>query len=156
MNRRTLLLAAPALALLPALPTRAQAGPMLDVAKDPYCGCCDAWADLARAAGYAVSVREVDDMAAIKAAAGVPDALWSCHTARLTTPEGRTYAVEGHVPFEALDRLMTEAPDFAGLSVPGMPMGSPGMGDDPGARYDVLAWGGSAGIGTLFMAMGRG
>jgi hypothetical protein len=139
-----------ALLVLPR-PLRAQGRPLMDVAKDPYCGCCGAWADLAREAGFDVTLRDVEDMAAEKAAAGVPDDLWSCHTARVGG-----YVIEGHVPFDAVARLLAERPDIAGLAVPGMPMGSPGMGDDPAARYDVIAWGGAAGNGTVFHEAGKG
>ena len=157
-DRRTLLRRAAAASILGAIgmPTMLAAAerPMLDVAKSPTCGCCTAWADLARAAGYAVRTTDVDDMEAVKAAAGVPPVLASCHTATLRTPDGRGYVIEGHVPFEAIERLLAERPDVAGLAVPGMPVGSPGMGDDPAARYDVVAWGGTAGEGAVFMAMG--
>lgn len=131
------------------------AGPVLaqdrsmTVHKDPNCGCCTAWAELARKGGYDVTVVETADIAAAKASAGVPEALWSCHTARI---DG--YVIEGHVPLDAVARLLETRPDVTGISVPGMPMGSPGMGDDPAARYDVIAWGGKAGEGTLFQRVG--
>ena len=79
----------------------------------------------------------------------MPEALWSCHTARI---DG--YVIEGHVPFDALARLLETRPDVLGIAVPGMPAGSPGMGDDPAARYDVIAWGNEAGDGTLFQKVG--
>ena len=72
----------------------------MTVHKDPNCGCCTAWADLAEQAGYSVSVVETADIAASKDQAGVPEALWSCHTAHI---DG--YVIEGHVPFDALARL---------------------------------------------------
>ena len=131
------------------------AGPVLaqdrsmTVHKDPNCGCCTAWAELAEKAGYSVTVVETADIAASKAEAGVPEALWSCHTARI---DG--YVIEGHVPFDALARLLETRPDVLGIAVPGMPAGSPGMGDDPAARYDVIAWGNEAGDGTLFQKVG--
>ena len=80
----------------------------------------------------------------------MPEALWSCHTAEI---EG--YTVEGHGPFAAIDRLLAERPDVEGLAVPGMPVGSPGMGTDPDARYDVVAFGGEAGSGTVFGRVGE-
>ncbi|RCW79447.1 DUF411 domain-containing protein [Paracoccus lutimaris] len=121
----------------------------MTVHKDPSCGCCTAWAELAEKAGYKVSVVESADIAASKAEAGVPEALWSCHTARI---DG--YVIEGHVPFDALARLLETRPDVLGIAVPGMPEGSPGMGDDPAARYEVIAWGNEAGDGTLFQKVG--
>lgn len=124
-------------------------GVAISVHKDPSCGCCTAWADLAREAGYQVTLIEAADMGGVKDKAGVPGALWSCHTAMV---EG--YVVEGHVPFDALARLLETRPDVTGIAVPGMPEGSPGMGDDPAARYDVVAWGGAAGVGALFHQAG--
>ena len=146
MNRRTFGLAALALTL--SLPAFAQDTAMT-VHKDPSCGCCTAWADLARQAGYAVTLVDSPDIGALKQQAGVPVALSSCHTAMV---EG--YVVEGHVPFDALARLLETRPGVTGIAVPGMPEGSPGMGDDPAARYDVVAWGGDAGEGAVFHRAG--
>ena len=81
----------------------------------------------------------------------MPVELWSCHTATL-----ESYVIEGHVPFEAVEKLLDEQPDITGIAVPGMPMGSPGMGDDPSAVYDVIAWGGEAGAGEVFFTAGEG
>ena len=121
----------------------------LHVTKTPTCGCCTAWAELARSAGYEVTVTDTTDFVGMKSAANVPEALVSCHTTRVGG-----YVVEGHVPFAAVAKLMTEKPDIAGIAVPGMPMGSPGMGDDPNARYDVIAYGGGAGEGAVFFRAG--
>ncbi len=121
----------------------------LHVLSAPQCGCCHAWADLARGAGYAVTVEELTDPAGQKAALGVPAALVSCHTVL-----GDGYVFEGHVPFEAVAAVLRDRPDIAGLAVPGMPGGSPGMGDDPNARFDVIAFGGEAGAGRVFYRAG--
>ena len=75
-----------------------------------------------RAAGFTVQALDVEDMAAVKQAAGVPDAMASCHTAEV---DG--YVIEGHVPAQDIVRLLREAPPARGLAVPGMPLGSPGM-----------------------------
>ncbi|MEF2550391.1 DUF411 domain-containing protein [Aurantimonas sp. A2-1-M11] len=109
----------------------------MSVWKSPTCGCCEAWTDIAREHGFDVTVTNTDEMSPIKRAAGVPAAMEGCHTA---TIDG--YVIEGHVPMDAIDRLLAERPALAGLSAPGMPMGSPGMGDDPDARYDVYGFGG--------------
>ena len=146
MNRRVFGLAALMLAL--SAPAFAE-GTAMRVHKDPSCGCCTAWADLAREAGYDVTVVETPDIGAVKDTVGVPGAFWSCHTTKV---DG--YVVEGHVPFDALARLLETRPDVTGIAVPGMPEGSPGMGDDPAARYDVIAWGGEAGEGRLFHRAG--
>ncbi len=111
----------------------------MHVTKSPACGCCDAWVALAREEGYDIEVSDTSDITIAKHEAGIPDDLWSCHTAVI---DG--YVIEGHVPFAAVEKLLSERPDIAGLAVPGMPVGSPGMGDDPGARFEVIAFGGVA------------
>jgi hypothetical protein len=121
----------------------------MHVTKSPTCGCCTAWVTLAREAGFAVETTDTADMTSVKTDAGVPDHLWACHTAVI---DG--YVVEGHVPFAALVKLLQERPDITGISVPGMPGGSPGMGNDPGARYNVIAFGGTASEGEVFYAAG--
>ena len=156
LTRRALIAATCAAGLVAASgPLLAATPPALSVVKSPTCGCCTGWADMARQAGYAVDTRDVDDIAQAKLDAGVPDDLWSCHTATLTAPDERSYVIEGHVSFEAMARLLAEAPDVAGLAAPGMPMGSPGMGYDPAAEYDMFAFGGAAGDGTLFETAGK-
>lgn len=103
------------------------------VNKTPWCGCCTLWAEQAEAAGFHVETREYENLNPIKQALEVPPAHGSCHTAEI---EG--YFIEGHVPFEDIKRLLTERPDARGLTVPGMPIGSPGM--EQGERrqaYDV-------------------
>ena len=121
----------------------------MHVVKSASCGCCAAWVALAQQAGFSVTTTEVDDVTPTKRQAGIPAPLWSCHTA---TIEG--YIIEGHVPFEAIAQLLRERPAIAGLAVPGMPAGSPGMGDDPTARFDVIAFGGDAGPGDVYFRAG--
>lgn len=96
--------------------------PVMLVHKSATCGCCNAWVDHMRAAGFRVDVRDVDDLNAVKARVGVPAGKGSCHTA-----EVGGYFVEGHVPALDIKRLLAEKPDAKGLVVPGMPAGSPGM-----------------------------
>ncbi|WP_135505117.1 DUF411 domain-containing protein [Roseovarius aestuariivivens] len=122
----------------------------LHVVKTPTCGCCKAWADLARDAGFSVTTEDTRDYVGMKRAGGVPQPLWSCHTARIAG-----YTVEGHVPFDAIRKLLSERPDISGLSVPGMPAGSPGMGNDPTAVFDVIAFGGTAGDGQVYFTAGQ-
>ena len=121
----------------------------MHVTKSPTCGCCGAWVALARQEGYDIEVTDTADVITIKLDAEIPGNMWACHTA---TVHG--YVVEGHVPFEALARLLEERPDITGIAVPGMPGGSPGMGNDPSARYDVIAFGGEAGDGEVFYQAG--
>ena len=108
--------------------------PTLTVYKSPTCGCCSMWVEHMEAAGFTVDARDRDDMEAVKDSLGLPQDLGSCHTGVI---DG--YVVEGHVPADQVARLLEERPQALGLSVPGMPVGSPGMemGDrrDP---YDVL------------------
>jgi len=112
--------------------------PEMVVYKTETCGCCDVWVDHVKDAGFAVTAHDIShrELNEKKRDAGLDFGLSSCHTAFV---DG--YAIEGHVPAEQIFRLLEERPDVAGLTVPGMPIGSPGMehGDryDP---YDVLAF----------------
>ncbi|MBL0937577.1 MAG: DUF411 domain-containing protein [Gemmatimonadaceae bacterium] len=105
------------------------------VYKDPNCGCCKAWIEHVRKAGFVVDVKDTSDMDSVKTSMGLPAGLASCHTAKVGS-----YLVEGHVPADLIVKLLKDKPATArGLAVPGMPVGSPGMemGDrkDP---FDVL------------------
>nr|WP_230411750.1 DUF411 domain-containing protein [Denitromonas iodatirespirans] len=114
--------------------TALAAGPAATMYKDPNCGCCSRWAEHMRAAGFAVKEVPSADMGRIKAQLGVPEALGSCHTARIGN-----YVIEGHVPAADVKRLLAEQPAGArGLSAPGMPMGSPGMEGGTPDRYEVV------------------
>ncbi len=106
------------------------------VYKSPWCGCCGQWVEHLRDNGFAVTVRELEDMDPIKARFGVAPDLESCHTAVVGD-----YVVEGHVPADDIRRLLAEKPAARGLSAPGMPGGAPGM---EGA-------GGEAGPYTVFL-----
>jgi hypothetical protein len=108
----------------------------IEVWKDPNCGCCGDWVTHLEANSFAVRVNDIGNSAA-RSRLGVPAKLGSCHTALVAG-----YAIEGHVPAREIHRLLKERPQAVGLTVPGMPVGSPGMdgaiyGDrrDP---YDVL------------------
>ncbi|HRN61001.1 MAG TPA: DUF411 domain-containing protein [Luteimonas sp.] len=98
------------------------AAPLLTVYKHPTCGCCGLWNEHIHEAGFRVEAHDREDMAAVKAEAGVPMALASCHTAKVGG-----YFIEGHVPAADVARLLRERPAARGLAVPGMPLGSPGM-----------------------------
>lgn len=109
--------------------------PGVTVHKNASCGCCKIWVDRLRSAGFPVEVRDVDNLNDIKQRVGIPYGMGSCHTAEV---DG--YFVEGHVPIEDVKRLLRERPDAKGLTVPGMPAGSPGMEVPSGAiqPYDVM------------------
>jgi len=113
----------------------------MTVYRDPSCGCCKAWADLASKAGYQVSVVDRPDIDAVKKQYGVPDSLRSCHTAVVGG-----YAIEGHVPLEHVAKLLETRPaGIKGLAVPGMPRGSPGMEMADGSKdpFEVMAFDGA-------------
>ncbi len=105
------------------------------VYKSPTCGCCGEWVTHLRSAGFDVETENVQNLVAVKLEHGISAGLGSCHTALI---EG--YVIEGHVPAEDIQRLLEERPDIAGLSVPGMPVGSPGMEGPNPVPYDVLAF----------------
>ena len=136
LSRRTL---AGSLALGAALTACAAQAASLTMYRDPNCGCCLAWAGhIERGGVHDVEAVNHPDMAAVKAAHGVPADLLSCHTAVV---DG--YVIEGHVPVADIERLLAERPEgVAGLAVAGMPVGSPGMehGDHRQA-YQVIAFG---------------
>ena len=121
MNRRSLFGPLAALALLQSLPVQA-ATPKVHVYKNPSCGCCSAWVEHLKSAGFAVEVTETGDTSAVRKRVGMPERLASCHTGVV---DG--YAIEGHVPAEEIKRLLAAKPQAVGLAVPGMPVGSPGM-----------------------------
>ena len=98
------------------------AKPVVTVYKDPSCGCCKNWIEHLLKHGFRVDAKDTPDLSSVKQAMGVPDRLHSCHTAVVAG-----YLIEGHVPAEDIDRLLTQKPKIRGLAVPGMPMGSPGM-----------------------------
>ncbi len=108
--------------------------PRVIVHKSATCACCSAWVEHMRDAGFVVDVRDTSDLDAIKNALGVPTGKRSCHTA-----EVGGYFVEGHVPATDVKRLLSERTTVKGLTVPGMPSGSPGMEAPDGSaeRYVV-------------------
>ncbi len=141
MQRRSLLLAAPALLATTALPLRAAqptSGPLpvLQVWKDPNCGCCNDWVKYLQRDGFQVQIFDTGNTA-VRKRLGLPDPFGSCHTGLIGG-----YVVEGHVNAREIRRLLAEKPKAIGIAVPGMPVGSPGMdGPEYGGRkdpYDVL------------------
>ncbi|OHB38080.1 DUF411 domain-containing protein [Phenylobacterium sp.] len=118
--RRNLLAAAAA--ALAAPHAWAAAPPPLTVYKTASCGCCGGWITIMTRAGYRPKVVNVEDVTPIGKRHGVPFELSSCH---LATVGG--YVVVGHVPAADVGRLLKERPKALGITVPGMPLGSPGM-----------------------------
>ena len=119
LTRRAALAAVP---LLIATYAGAQAPQVIEVVKSPTCGCCNGWVAHLRRAGFQVRVTDTADVTPTARRLGVPDDLRSCHTASVGG-----YAIEGHVPAADIIRLLRQRPAAAGLAVPGMPRGSPGM-----------------------------
>jgi hypothetical protein len=141
MQRRTLLTSAAALAAVSTLPVLAQAPspntlPVMQVWKDPNCGCCNDWVEYLRRDGFRIQTFDTGNTA-MRQRLGLPVKYGSCHTALIGG-----YVVEGHVNAREIRRILSEKPEALGLAVPGMPVGSPGMdGPEYGERrdpYDVL------------------
>lgn len=116
-------------------PAAASELPEVTMHKSPTCGCCGAWADHLRGAGFRVREVVENDMSAIKARFKVPEPVRSCHTA---TVGG--YVVEGHVSATDIKRLLLQKPRVAGIGAGGMPLGSPGMESPTPQPYDVLSF----------------
>ena len=127
---------APLLSFLVILLPAAAMAASVEMMTTSGCSCCHAWAKHLRAAGFAVTIKDLamGQLMRAKLDAGVPATLAACHTARI---DG--YIVEGHVPVREIQRLLVERPDAIGLVVPGMPLGSPGMeSGDRRHAYEVL------------------
>lgn len=105
--------------------------------KDPNCGCCTEHGKYLEEHGYAVKIIETDNIEGVKQMAGVPEVMGSCHTAMIGE-----YVVEGHVPIKAIEKLLAEKPAVKGISLPGMPLGSPGMNGPKEEPFVVYTFGG--------------
>ena len=104
------------------------------VYKSPTCGCCKKWVKHLEKEGFKVTAKDYRDMKPVKNMFGVKPQFQSCHTAR-----AGKYFIEGHVSASDIKKLLKEKPDIKGLSVPGMPMGSPGMEGHRKDKYNVIA-----------------
>ena len=120
------------LMLISAGPALAQQSTPATLYKNPECGCCEEYAKYLRQNGYDVTVKPTHDLPLIKQQHGVAPELEGCHT---TLVGG--YVVEGHVPVTVLDRLLAERPEIRGISLPGMPLGSPGMGGEKTGPFTI-------------------
>ena len=105
--------------------------PDATIIKNPQCGCCESYADYLRQNGFKVTVKASHDLTLMKR-----DDFAGCHTMMLDK-----YVVEGHVPVSAIDKLLTERPEIKGISLPGMPQGSPGMSGTKAAPFTVYQFG---------------
>ncbi len=135
------LLLVPALALTTAAGVGAEEikrtfGQPITVYKSATCGCCQGWVDYLKTQGFRVDSHDVEDLNAVRAKLGMTEpSLMSCHTAVVDD-----YIVEGHVPADDIWRLLSERPDVAGITAPGMPSMSPGMNSIEPQGYDVLTF----------------
>jgi hypothetical protein len=115
--------------------------------KNPECGCCEGYVDYLRHHGFEVTSKPTNDLAEISRKAGVPLDLQGCHTAFIGD-----YVVDGHVPVEAINKLLTERPAIKGITLPGMPEGSPGMYGEKAGQFTIYAIG-QDGISSVYMAV---
>lgn len=107
---------------------------LVTVYKNESCGCCRLWVRHLQQSGFSVDVHNIDNLGPTKERVGIPPAMGSCHTAEIGG-----YFIEGHVPADDIKRLLREHPKARGLTVPGMPVGSPGMEMTGKNRpYDVM------------------
>lgn len=100
----------------------AMEGKTMTVYKSPSCGCCSKWIDIMKSKGFKVDVIETNEVNNIKQKAGLQAGQTSCHTAFVDE-----YVVEGHVDYSAVKKMLVDKPNILGITVPGMPIGSPGM-----------------------------
>ena len=102
--------------------------------KNPQCGCCESYADYLRENGFEVDVKPTQDLVQISSDAGIPEDFQGCHTSFIGG-----YVISGHVPIDVVKKVLSEKPDIAGVTLPGMPMGSPGMGGAKQEPFKVYA-----------------
>ncbi len=111
-----------------------QTGYVVDIYHSPTCGCCELYEEYLKEMGFRVESRETWNVESIKRALGIPVELWSCHTVVMGD-----YFVEGHVPVEAINRLLNEGKELKGIALPGMPLGSPGMSGIKNEEFVIYA-----------------
>ena len=136
--RKFFSLTALAIGLAIATPVTAQdSAPKITIYKDPQCGCCQAYANYLKDNGFGVTVKPTHDLVAMSRAAGISDEFQGCHLGHV---DG--YVVSGHVPVKTVKKMLSERPAIKGVTLPGMPMGSPGMNGaktEPFTIYEVGA-----------------
>lgn len=133
MQRRTFCLGTAV--TLVALPLPAMAEPIqATLYKNPQCTCCEGYAAYLRNNGFTVDVKPTNDLTEISRKAGVPENLQGCHT---TFVDG--YVVDGHVPVDVVKKLLKERPAIAGITLPGMPLGAPGMNGTKIGTFTIYA-----------------
>jgi hypothetical protein len=118
--------------LVSAYATTVGAGKKVTLYKDPQCGCCEGYADYLRSNGFDVTIVPTHDLPLLDDKYGIATELQPCH---LSLIDG--YVVGGHVPVEVVNRLLSERPKITGITLPGMPLGSPGMNGEKTAPFKI-------------------
>ena len=108
--------------------------PLVTLFKNPQCSCCESYAKYLRNSGYEVKVVVSHDLPLIRQRQGISSQLEGCHTSLVGG-----YFVEGHIPVEHMNRLLAERPEVDGISIPGMPPGTPGMGGPKAGPFTIYA-----------------
>jgi hypothetical protein len=135
MKRRTFCQGAIAMATLTAVPLAVMAEPIrATLYKNPQCNCCDVYAAYLRENGFDVDVKSVDDLTKINTKAGFPEKIQGCHAMFVDK-----YVVDGLVPVNIVRKLLAERPAIAGITLPGMPVGAPGMPGQKTAKFVIYA-----------------
>ena len=134
MKRRTFCIGAALAMFAPALPAFADKPTRATLFKNPQCSCCEGYAAYLRKNGFEVEVKPTNDLSEISQKAGVPEKLQGCHTMFV---DG--YVVDGHVPVSVIRKLLSERPPIAGITLPGMPDGSPGMTGQKRGPFTIYA-----------------
>ena len=122
MKRRSFCIGCLLAAVSPAFPASSAKPIRATLYKNPECTCCEGYATYLRSNGFEVDVKPTNDLNQISEKAGVPEKYQGCHTMFV---DG--YVVDGHVPVDVVRKLLSERPPIAGITLPGMPTGSPGM-----------------------------
>ena len=122
ISRRAVLQALAVLTVAPLAAGAQPALPLVEIYKSPGCGCCKDWIKHLEANGFKVKVNDVEDSRTWRARFGMPEKFGSCHTAVVGG-----YVAEGHAPAAEVKRLLHDKPAALGITVTGMPIGSPGM-----------------------------
>lgn len=112
----------------------------------PGCSCCHNYASYLEELNFTVKFIETETFQEIKDENSIPEDLRSCHTVMIGN-----YSVEGHVPIEAINKLLEEKPDIDGIALPGMPSGSPGMSGDKASAFEIMAFKEGESVGTFLL-----
>lgn len=119
-------------------------GKEITVYKTPTCGCCNVFVSYLKKKVALVKMENLSSLDDIKKQYGVPAELASCHT---SVVDG--YVIEGHIPIEAIEKLLKEKPNIKGIALPGMPSGTPGMPGPKTEKWEIRSLNEDGTIGTF-------